>query len=185
MTGQLLGYARVSTELQNPDLQTDALAAAGCAKVFTDYASGAAANRPQLTALLDYARDGDTLVVWRLDRLGRSMQHLVATMSQLDQRGVGFKSITEGMDTTTSGGVLVFHVFAAVAQFERDLIRERTNAGLRAARTRGRVGGRPPRLDPDKRHLVDTMIAEHRTITDTANALGVSRTTIYRHLASR
>lgn len=182
MTGQLVGYARVSTDLQNPDLQTDALQAAGCARIFTDHASGATAERPQLKALLDYAREGDTLVVWRLDRLGRSMQHLTSVLDDLNKRGVGFQSLTEGMDTTTPGGVLVFHVFAAVAQFERDLIRQRTNAGLQAARSRGRVGGRRPKLDDDKKHLVDTMVSEDRTISDIAKALSVSRTTIYRHL---
>ena len=185
MTSHLLGYARVSTDEQNPDLQTDALQAAGCARVFTDVASGATRARPQLDLLLDYAREGDTVVVWRLDRLGRSMQDLVAILNDMKTRRIGFRSLTEGMDTTTPGGVMIYHVVAAFAQYDLDLIRERTSAGLRAARARGRIGGRPAKLDADKKHLVDTMLAEGRTISDTAKALGVSRATVYRHLGAQ
>jgi DNA invertase Pin-like site-specific DNA recombinase len=139
--GHLLGYARVSTTDQQPQFQVDALEHAGCYRVFTETASGARADRPTLTQLLDQLRPGDTLVVWKLDRLGRSLRHLVDTVTNLADRGIGFRSLQEAIDTTTPGGKLVFHVFAALAEFERDLIRERTTAGLAAARARGR----PPR----------------------------------------
>jgi DNA invertase Pin-like site-specific DNA recombinase len=138
-----IGYARVSTGEQTLALQLDALAQAGCGKVFTETASGATADRPALGQALAYLREGDTLVVWRLDRLGRSLPHLIETVAALRERGVGFRSLTEQVDTTTPGGKLVFHVFGALAEFERDLIRERTHAGLAAARARGRTGGRP------------------------------------------
>jgi DNA invertase Pin-like site-specific DNA recombinase len=136
--GHLLGYARVSTTDQQPHLQVDALEQAGCDRVFTETASGTRADRPTLEQLLDQLRPGDTLVVWKLDRLGRSLRHLVYTVSGLAGRGIGFRSLQEAIDTTTPGGKLVFHVFAALAEFERDLIRERTAAGLVAARARGR-----------------------------------------------
>src|SRR5215216_5603682 len=139
----LIGYARVSTIDQTLALQQDALQQAGCERIFTDTASGARAERQGLDEALDFARAGDTLVVWKLDRLGRSLRHLIETIRQLHERGVGFKSLTEQIDTTTSGGKLVCHVFGALAEFERDLIRERTQAGLIAARARGRHGGRP------------------------------------------
>ena len=142
----LLGYARVSTGEQTLDLQLDALAKAGCEKIYRETASGAAAERPVLADVVGYLRPGDTLVVWRLDRLGRSLQHLIETIAQLADRGIGFKSVTEQIDTTTSGGKLVFHVFGSLAEFERDLLRERTHAGLAAARARGRPGGRPKAL---------------------------------------
>src|ERR671917_1025350 len=138
-----IGYARVSTEEQTLNLQLDALKAAGCEQIFTDRVSGARAERPGLTNALGHLRDGDTLVVWRLDRLGRSLPHLIETVTALAARGVGFKSLTESIDTTSSGGKLIFHIFGALAEFERDLIRERTHAGLTAARARGKVGGRP------------------------------------------
>ena len=139
----LLGYARVSTAGQQPQLQVDALDRAGCYRVFTETASGARTDRPTLEQVLDQLRPGDTLVAWKLDRLGRSLRHLVDTVTSLAERGVGFRSLQEAIDTTTPGGKLVFHVFAALAEFERDLIRERTAAGLAAARARGRHGGRP------------------------------------------
>ena len=149
----LVGYARVSTQDQKPELQLDALTAAGCEKVFEEKASGALRDRPQLQAALDYMRDGDTLVVWKLDRLARSIKQLIETVEMLEERGVGFRSITEAIDTTTSGGRLVFHIFAALAEFERSIIRERTVAGLASARARGRFGGRPPSLsDKDLAH---------------------------------
>jgi DNA invertase Pin-like site-specific DNA recombinase len=135
-----VGYALVSTVDQDPALQLDALTKAGCAKVFEDRASGARADRPGLRASLDYVRDGDVLIVWKLDRLGRSLPHLIETVASLATRGVGFRSLTEAIDTTTSGGRLVFHLFGALSQFERDLIRERTRAGLAAA------AGRPPSM---------------------------------------
>jgi DNA invertase Pin-like site-specific DNA recombinase len=139
----LIGYARVSTQDQSLALQQDALSKAGCERVFADTASGAAAERAGLAEAREFLRKGDTLVVWKLDRLGRSLPHLVATVVVLHQQGIGFKSLTEQIDTTTSGGKLIFHVFAALAEFERDVIRERTRAGLSAARARGRRGGRP------------------------------------------
>src|SRR3712207_1121581 len=180
----LIGYARVSTGEQTLDLQLDALAGAGCAKTYTETASGATAERPVLAEVLGYLRPGDTLVVWRLDRLGRSLKHLIEAVAALAERGIGFKSLTEQIDTTTSGGKLVFHVFGALAEFERDLIRERTNAGLAAARARGRTGGRPKVLaDPKQlalaRALYDGGQADVATICKT---LGVSRATLYRHL---
>src|SRR4051794_31708121 len=138
----LIGYARVSTIDQTLDLQRDALKTAGCEKLYTDTASGAKAERKGLEEAIDYARKGDILVVWRLDRLGRSLRHLIVTITLLNKKEVGFRSITENIDTTTSGGKLVFHIFGALAEFERDIIRERTNAGLEAARKRGRFGGR-------------------------------------------
>jgi DNA invertase Pin-like site-specific DNA recombinase len=181
--GSLVGYARVSTGDQNIDLQTDALQAAGCARVFTDTASGSLAERPQLSAALDYLRDGDTLVVWRLDRLGRYIRHLIDTVVILQERGIGFRSIQESIDTTASGGRLVFHVFCALAEFERDLIRERTHAGHAAARARGRVGGRKPALTPKQVKVARRMYeAKDSTVSDIAKVLGVSRATIYRHL---
>jgi len=157
--GMDVGYARVSTGEQTLDLQRDALAAAGVGKVFTETASGTKADRPVLEAALAYLRPGDTLVVWRLDRLGRSLRHLIESVALLAERRIGFKSLTEQIDTTTSGGKLVFHVFGALAEFERDLIRERTHAGLAAARARGRTGGRPKALtDPKKLALVDNPV---------------------------
>jgi DNA invertase Pin-like site-specific DNA recombinase len=139
----LIGYARVSTQEQTLNLQRDALEKAGCNKIFTDTASGAKTERIGLEEALSYVRKGDTLIVWRLDRLGRSLPHLITTMTDLEERGIGFKSLTENIDTTTSGGKLIFHIFGALAEFERNLIRERTQAGLLAARARGRRGGRP------------------------------------------
>jgi DNA invertase Pin-like site-specific DNA recombinase len=142
----LIGYARISTLDQTLALQQDALTAAGCEQLYTDTVSGSVTERPGLTQALSHLRNGDTLVVWRLDRLGRSLAHLIDTIRELQERGVGFRSLQEQIDTTTSGGKLVFHVFGALAEFERDLIRERTHAGLQAARARGRLFGRPRRL---------------------------------------
>lgn len=178
-----IGYARVSTTDQDAQLQHDALTAAGCYRIFTDTASGALQSRPELDKLLDQLRPGDTLVVWRLDRLGRSIRHLIDQLSDLQNRGIGFRSLQENIDTTTSGGRLVFHIFASLAEFERDLITERTNAGLAAARARGRTGGRPPLLSGDKlataRKLYDQ---QDMTVAQIGEVLGVSRTTIYRAL---
>src|SRR5262245_59819689 len=139
----LIGYARISTQDQTLNLQTDALKKAGCSQIFTDTASGVDSERPGLVKTISYLRPGDTLVVWRLDRLGRSLKHLIETIGDLQERGIGFRSIQENIDTTTSGGKLIFHVFGALAEFERDIIRERTKAGLAAARARGKQGGRP------------------------------------------
>src|SRR2546428_930667 len=146
----LIGYARVSTQDQTIHLQKDALEKIGCTKIFTDTISGAKAGRPGLTEALAYVREGDTLVVWRLDRLGRSLKHLIETITALNNRKIGFKSIQENIDTTTSGGKLIFHIFGALAEFERDIIKERTQAGLQAARARGRLGGRPKALNQKK-----------------------------------
>src|SRR5437588_6225416 len=143
----LIGYARVSTSDQTLNLQKDALEKTGCSKIFTDTISGATTERQGLDAALSYVREGDTLVVWRLDRLGRSLKHLIEIITKLNNRKIGFKSITENIDTTTSGGKLIFHIFGALAEFERDIIRERTQAGLLAARARGRHGGHPRSLD--------------------------------------
>jgi DNA invertase Pin-like site-specific DNA recombinase len=179
----LLGYARVSTTEQDASLQHDALKAAGCLKVFTDKASGSLDRRPQLDRLLDQLRPGDTIVVWRLDRLGRSLKHLIALIEDLAEKGVGFRSLTEGMDTTTSGGKLVFSIFGALAEFERSLIRERTMAGLAAARSRGRVGGRPPVMTPEKIKVARNLYqARELTVEEIAKTIGVSRKTVYRHL---
>jgi DNA invertase Pin-like site-specific DNA recombinase len=181
--GHLLGYARVSTTDQQPHLQVDALTAAGCYRVFTETASGARSDRPILDQVLDQLHPGDTLVVWKLDRLGRSLRHLVDTVTKLAERGIGFCSLQEAIDTTTSGGKLVFHVFAALAEFERDLVRERTSAGLAAARARGRRGGRPSVLTGHKLQVAREMHASGRyTVAAIAKALGVSRASIYRHL---
>src|SRR6266436_3013738 len=151
----LIGYARVSTQDQTLDLQTDALKHAGCEKIFTDMTSGAKAERPGLQEAMHHLRAGDTLVVWRLDRLGRTLKHLIATVTELSDQDIGFMSLQESIDTTTSGGKLIFHIFGALAEFEREIIRERTNAGLQAARARGRMGGRPKiqSLDPKKMAL--------------------------------
>jgi len=174
-----VGYARVSTLDQDPTLQLDALAAADCAKVFDDRASGARTDRPGLAKALDYVRDGDVLIVWKLDRLGRSLPHLIETVAFLEGRGVGFRSITEAIDTTTPGGRLVFHLFGALGQFERDLIKERTRAGLAAAAVRGRKGGRKPVVVPDKLRRAQYMIAKGLTVREAAIRLKIGKTTLY------
>ncbi len=179
----LIGYARVSTVEQNLDLQEDALTKAGCGQMYTDTISGAKSQRPGLDECLKYLRSGDTLVVWKLDRLGRSLKHLIETVQVLEGRGIGFRSVQESIDTTTPGGKLVFHVFGALAEFERDLIRERTNAGLQAARARGRKGGRPALLDEKKRAVAMALHADPNvSIADICKTLGISRTTFYRSL---
>ncbi|CCM62437.1 MAG: recombinase family protein [Candidatus Microthrix parvicella] len=181
--GHLLGYARVSTAGQDTTGQIDALNAAGCARIFVEHASGAKTERVELGKLLDQALPGDVVCVVRLDRLGRSLPHLIDTVTTLDTRGIGFRSLSENIDTTTAGGRLVFHIFGALAEFERELIRERTNAGLTAARARGRVGGRPTVMTPEKVKAAQTMYnTGDSTIAAIASVLGVSRATIYRHL---
>ena len=185
----LIGYARISTHDQTLDLQKDALQKIGCAQIFTDTASGAKAERTGLTEALEYVRTGDTLVVWRLDRLGRSLKHLIETITKLNNRKIGFKSITESIDTTTSGGKLVFHIFGALAEFERDIISERTNAGLSAARARGRLGGRPKAkmLDTPKKVALAQSLYENRnnTIDEICKTLNVSRATLYRYIQTK
>ena len=177
-----IGYARVSTLDQDTTLQLDALAAAGCAKIFEDCASGARADRPGLRQALDYARDGDVLIVWKLDRLGRSLPHLIETVAALEKRGVGFRSLTEAIDTTTPGGRLVFHLFGALGQFERDLIRERTRAGLAAAAARGRKGGRKPVVSADKLARARSMVAKGLTVREAATRLKIGKTALYEAL---
>jgi DNA invertase Pin-like site-specific DNA recombinase len=179
----LIGYARVSTQDQNPSLQTDALHEAGCEKVFTEKASGASRERPQLKAALEYMRSGDTLVVWKLDRLARSLKQLVETVESLGEQEIGFRSLTEAIDTTTPGGRLVFHIFAALAEFERSIIRERTKAGLAAARARGKVGGRPRSLAADGLAAAKAMLTDPNiTVEDVASRLQVAPATLYRYL---
>ncbi|HUB45446.1 MAG TPA: recombinase family protein [Acetobacteraceae bacterium] len=177
-----VGYARVSTVDQDPALQRDALAKAGCAKVFEDRASGARADRPGLRAALDYVRLGDVLITWKLDRLGRSLPHLIETVTELERRGVGFRSLTEVIDTTTPGGRLVFHLFAALGQFERDLIRERTRAGLAAAATRGRTGGRRPVVTEEKLRRARELVGKGLTVREAAIRLKVGKTALYEAL---
>lgn len=174
-----VGYARVSTVDQDPALQYDALTVAGCTKIFEDRASGAKADRAGLLAALGYVRNGDVLIVWKLDRLGRSLPHLIETVTALEKRGVGFRSITEAIDTTTSGGRLVFHLFGALGQFERDLIQERTRAGLSAAAARGRKGGRKPVVTSDKLERARTIIAKGLTVREAATRLKVGKTALY------
>jgi DNA invertase Pin-like site-specific DNA recombinase len=179
----LIGYARVSTLDQTLALQQDALTAAGCEELYTDTASGSVTDRPGLTEALSHLRAGDTLVAWRLDRLGRSLPHLIQTVWQLQERGVGFRSLQEQIDTTTSGGKLVFHVFGALAEFERDLIRERTHAGLAAARARGRLFGRPKVLTPQQAKQLRSLAEDERnTVGETCQTLGISRATFYRYV---
>jgi DNA invertase Pin-like site-specific DNA recombinase len=183
----LIGYARVSTEDQSLDLQTDALKKAGCGKkILVDKMSGAVAERPGLSRALEMLREGDVLVVWRLDRLGRSLKHLIELVSELEQNGVGFRSLTENIDTTTPGGKLVFHLFGALAEFERNLIRERTRAGLAAARARGRKGGRKNVMDEKKIRQAQALMTDpNNTITDICKTLGVGRTSFYKYVKTQ
>ena len=179
----LIGYARVSTHDQTLHLQKDALEKIGCEHIFTDTASGATIERKGLDAALAYVREGDTLVVWRLDRLGRSLKHLIETITDLNNRNIGFKSITESIDTTTSGGKLIFHIFGALAEFERELIKERTNAGLQAARARGRVGGRPKALNTKKQSIAQALYEDkNNSIDEICKTLNISRATLYRYI---
>jgi DNA invertase Pin-like site-specific DNA recombinase len=175
----IIGYARVSTQDQNPQLQLDALSGASCEQVFHETATGALRERPELTACLRSLRKGDSLVVWKLDRLARSLKDLVEIIHDLNQRGVGFRSLTESIDTTSSGGRLVFHIFGALAEFEHSLIRERTIAGLAAARARGRKGGRKPVLSPADVRKAAAMLGDPDiTKTEVARHFGVSRVTL-------
>jgi DNA invertase Pin-like site-specific DNA recombinase len=181
----LVGYARVSTGEQNLDLQTDSLRESGCERLFTDIGSGARSDREGLREIFEFLRKGDTLVVWKLDRLGRSLKHLIELVAKLDQQGIGFRSLQENIDTTTSGGKLVFHVFGALAEFERDIIRERTQAGLAAARSRGRRGGRPKAMSEQQLIMARTLLNDPKTtVSEVCLTLGVSRSTLYRHLSS-
>lgn len=177
----LFGYARVSNDDQTTGLQLDALQAAGCERVFSETGSGAAVDRPVLSEALSHTRSGDTLVVWRLDRLGRSLPHLIEVVQRLENAGVGLRSLSEGIDTTTANGRLVFHLFGALAQFERELIRERTYAGLAAARARGRKGGRPPKLSEEKMRIAKRLLNDpETTVSEVARTLGVHRSTLHK-----
>ena len=180
-----IGYARVSTLEQNLDLQKDALLAAGCEKVITDKASGSSTARPGLEKLKEQLRADDTLVVWRLDRLGRSLRDLIGWMTYLEERKVGLLSLHEAIDTTTTSGKLTFHLFGALAEFERNLIRERTQAGLAAARARGRKGGRPTALGKDKRDLAVKLYYDNEVpIAKICSMLGISKPTLYAYVRS-
>jgi DNA invertase Pin-like site-specific DNA recombinase len=177
-----IGYARVSTGDQDTALQLDALRKAGCEKLFEDRASGVKTDRPGLAEAIRYVRDGDTLTVWKLDRLGRSMKHLIEIITELEAKDVGFRSITENIDTTTSGGRLVFHLFGALAQFERDLIRERTRAGLQAAEERGRRGGRQAVVTPEKLAKAQQHLAAGLNVREAAARVKIGKTALYEAL---
>jgi DNA invertase Pin-like site-specific DNA recombinase len=178
---QRIGYARVSTDDQNLDLQRDALKQAGCRVIYEETGSGKSTDRPELGQCRKALRPGDTLVVWRLDRLGRSLPDLVQIVADLERQGVGFQSVTEQIETGNAAGKLQFHVFAALAEFERNLIRERTRAGLAAARARGRAGGRKPKLDAQQvREIKRLMTDPNIPVSQIADRYKVSRTTIYK-----
>ncbi len=181
----LIGYARVSTQDQTLDLQTDALRRAGCENIFTDTTSGAKSERPGLQDAMSHLRAGDTLVVWRLDRLGRTLKHLIATITDLSDKGIGFRSLQENMDTTTSGGKLIFHIFGALAEFEREVIKERTIAGLQAARARRRLGGRPKlqSRDPKKIAMARKLYEDgNMPVQEICDTLHIGRATLYRYI---
>lgn len=178
-----IGYCRVSTQDQNLELQLDELKKAGCEKIFQDVASGSKDQRKGLEEAMSFAREGDCIVLWKLDRLSRSLRHLIDTVNQLKERGVGLRVITQNLDTTTPSGMLVFHVFGALAEFERLLIKERTNAGLAAARARGRVGGRPKAMDEKKIQIARSLYADGKaSIGEICDTLKVSKATLYRNL---
>jgi DNA invertase Pin-like site-specific DNA recombinase len=178
-----IGYARVSTHEQDLALQLDALAKEGCEKVFQEKASGAQRDRPELKAALAYMRKGDTMVVWKLDRLARSMKQLIETIESFQKQGTGLKSLQDPIDTSSPSGKLVFHIFAALSEFERGVIRERTTAGLRAARERGRVGGRPPALSAKDLQAAKAMLKDSNiTVAAVARRLNVAESTLYRHI---
>lgn len=177
-----VGYARVSTTDQSTEAQVAALKHAGCEKVYEEVASGAKADRRVLADVLEYLRDDDILVVFKLDRCARSLPHLLEIMEQLKTKGVGFQSLTEEINTITPGGKLLFHLMAAIAEFERDLILERTMAGLKAARAKGRTGGRPRRMTDDKINAARTLLDSGTPVKDVAAAVGVSIPTLYRYL---
>jgi DNA invertase Pin-like site-specific DNA recombinase len=179
----LLGYARVSSAVQDETLQVTALQQAGCQRIYTDRVSGALDRRPELDRLLERLDAGDTLVVWRLDRLGRNLRNLIEVITVLGERGVQFRSLQEALDTTTAGGRLLFHIMGSIAEFERQLIRDRTLAGLASARARGRKGGRRPVMTADKVRAARQMYdSRDYTVQAIADALHVSRATIYNHL---
>ena len=179
----LVGYARVSTQDQNLDLQITALKEAGCQKIFTEKASGAQRDKPELIAAMNYIRPGeDVLVIWKLDRLARSLKQLIETVEKLEAQKIGLLSLTESINTTTSGGRLIFHIFASLAEFERSIIRERTTAGLRAARQNGRIGGRPSVLKEKDLAIARTLLQDASiTVEDVAKRMQVAPSTLYRY----
>lgn len=181
-----IGYARVSTKDQNLDLQIDALKKEGCEKIFHEVVSGAKTERAELERLLSHLREGDILVIWKLDRLGRSLKHLVQLVHELNEKGIGLQSINDPIDTTTSQGRLVFNIFACLAEFERDVIRERTQAGLKAARARGRVGGRPKGLSEkaqQKAIAAEALYKDQKlSIAEICKNLSISKATLYKYL---
>lgn len=180
----LVGYARVCTDDQNLQVQRDALERAGCDTIYTDHQSGASAERPGLTTVFEVLRGDDTLVIWRLDRLGRSLKDVIHRVEQVERRGAGLRSLQENIDTTTRGGRRVFHLFGALAECERNLVRDRTQAGLSAARARGRLGGRPKALDPTKRAVARRLHREREhSIRDICRMMGISKSTLYNYLA--
>jgi len=179
-----IGYARVSTQDQSTDLQLDSLGKAGCDRIFSETASGAQANRPELAKALEFARPGDTIVVWKLDRLARSMKQLIATVELLKDRGIGLESLTEKIETCSPQGKLVFGIFASLAEFERSLIRERVNAGLQAARQRGRKGGRP-RVGEDKLSHASALLKAGYSTARAARTAGIGRATLIRHCTAQ
>ncbi len=181
----LIGYGRISTSEQTTDLQTDALTAAGCDRIFTDQISGSSVSRPGLDQALDFLRLGDTLVVWRLDRLGRSLRHLIDVVNDLSERGIAFRSLTEQIDTGSNGGKLVFHIFGALAEFERGIIRERVNAGLDAARRRGRIGGRPKVVTDSKAAVIQALSEKGLSSKEICLSLAISKASYYRHRAKQ
>lgn len=177
-----IGYARISTSEQNTALQVKALEKFGCDTIYKDTASGTKTDRPELLKALSYLRESDTLIVWKLDRLGRSIKHLIEIVNDLETRKIGFKSLTENIDTTSSGGKLVFHLFGALAQFERDLIKERTKAGLKAARDQGRIGGRPVSMTDEKLKKAKKLLENGLNVREAAARIKVSATTLYKSL---
>ena len=178
----LIGYARVSTHDQNLDLQKDALKQADCEKFYVDKKTGSHINRDGVEKALEMLRAGDTLVVWRLDRLARSLKHLIELITDLEERDIGFKSLTESIDTTTSGGKLVFHIFGALAEFEHGVIQDRTRAGLDAARARGRLGGRPPKLSRKQQKHAVKLYKKKKPIKDICHLMGISKQTLYDYI---
>lgn len=179
-----IGYARVSTKDQSLDLQLDALRAAGCTKIFMEKMSGTTTSRPELDACMKYLREGDTLVVYKLDRLGRSLPHLLEIIRDLKREGVGFKSVSDSIDTSTASGQLMFSVMGSFAEFERSLISERTIAGLESAKARGRLGGRPRAVTEEVGERIVAMRSVRQTVTSIAKELGMGEATVYRHLKS-
>lgn len=178
-----IGYIRTSTRDQNLDLQRDALKEAGCTRIYEDQVSGTKKDRPGLTQALDYLRPGDVLVVWRLDRLGRSLKHLIEVVNDLEEKNIGFCSLKESIDTTSSTGRLIFHLFGSLAQFEREIIKERCLAGMEAAKAKGKQGGRPMKMSKEQVTIAKALLNEEKySIKEVCSKLGVGRTTLYRHL---